>query len=77
MAAETLDLLSLPWRVGTKNGRTLYAYAGEWAAREDVMIGVMDTPELAAEVCAAHNERLAVNPAVGLLNAAIRARLTA
>ena len=54
----TPDLLSLPWRVGTKNGRTLYAHAGTGASREDVMIGVMDTPELAAEVCLGHNHML-------------------
>ena len=47
----TPDLLSLPWRVGTKNGRTLYANAGTGASREDVMIGVLDSPELAAEAC--------------------------
>lgn len=33
------------WRVGTKVGRTLY--------RDDVLVGLMDTPELAAEVVAA------------------------
>ena len=27
--------------------------------KTDVLIGVMDTRELAAEACAAHNERLA------------------
>lgn len=33
------------WRVGTKVGRTLY--------RDDVLVGLMDSPELAAEVVAA------------------------
>jgi hypothetical protein len=72
MATETPDPLSLPWRTGRRVLRTVYAQGGPEASREDVLIGVMDTPELAAEACAGHNERLAVNPAVGLLNAAIR-----
>ena len=66
------DLLALPWRTGRHNGRTIYAQGGDWASREDTMVGVMDTPELAAEACAGHNARLAVNPAVVLVNAAIR-----
>ena len=56
MAVDIIpDPLSLPWRVGTKNGRTLYAHAGTGASREDVMIGVMDTPELAQAAVDAHN----------------------
>jgi hypothetical protein len=35
------------WRVGRKLGRTLY--------RDDVCIGMVDTPELAAEIVAAMN----------------------
>ena len=69
MAAETLDLLSLPRRTGNHNGRTLYAMAPEG----DVPLGMLDTAELAAEACAGHNERLSPNPAVGLANAIIRA----
>ena len=73
MAAETLDLLSLPWRTGRSVGRTIYAQGGDSASREDALVGVMDTPELAAEACAGHNARLSPNPAVGLANAIIRA----
>lgn len=59
MADETPDLLSLPWRVGRHVGRTIYAQGGAEASREDdELIGVMDSPLLAAEACAAHNERL-------------------
>jgi hypothetical protein len=59
MGAETPDPLSLPWRVGRHVGRTIYAQAGDEASREtDVLIGVMDTVELAAEACRAYNERL-------------------
>ena len=36
------------WRVGRKVGRTLY--------RDEQLVGLMDTPELAAEVVEAMNE---------------------
>ena len=76
MSAEpALDLLSLPWRTGRHNGRAIYAQA---LCMDDVMVGVMDSPELAAEVCEAHNARLVVHPgaaeANGLIRAALRAR---
>ena len=59
MAAETPDPLSLPWRTGRHVGRTIYAQGGPEASREDdELIGVMDTPELAAEACAGHNHML-------------------
>lgn len=41
---------ALPWRVGTSVGRTIYDDIGR-------LIGVMDTPALAAQVVAAVNER--------------------
>jgi hypothetical protein len=74
MATEPApDVLSLPWRVGRHVGRTIYAQGGPEASREDdELIGVMDTPELAAEACAGHNERLSPNPVVVLANAMIR-----
>ncbi len=53
------DPLSLPWRIGSHVGRTVYAQAEDEATKTDVLIGVMDTPELAAEACSGHNERLA------------------
>ena len=60
MTAElTPDLLALPWRAGRKVGRTIYAMAGGEASDDDVLIGMMDSPELAAEACAAHNALLA------------------
>lgn len=40
----------VPWRVGRKVGRTVYN-------SEDVLIGVMDTQELAAIVVACVNHR--------------------
>jgi len=49
----------LPWRTGRKVGRTIYAVTGQEPSDDDVLIGMMDTPELAAETCAAHNCRTA------------------
>jgi hypothetical protein len=44
------------WRVGRKLGRTLYC--------DDVCVGMVDTPELAAEIVAAMNkDQLAVTSA--------------
>lgn len=43
------------WRVGRKLGRTVYAMVGESASDEDVLLGMMDTPELAAVVVNTHN----------------------
>lgn len=59
MDTSTPDPMTLPWRVGRHVGRTIYAQGGEEASRDaDVLIGVLDTPELAAEACAAHNALL-------------------
>ena len=49
------DLSVLRWRTGRKVGRTIYAQSGPEASDEDVLIGMMDTPELAAAAVAAHN----------------------
>ena len=43
------------WRTGRKVGRTLYAQQGDTPHDSDPLIGVMDTPELAAKVAAAVN----------------------
>jgi hypothetical protein len=43
------------WRAGRKVGRTIYAQLGSFASDDDLLIGVMDTPELAAEACAGRN----------------------
>jgi hypothetical protein len=52
-------LIALPWRVGRKVPRNLYACLSPVPSDLDVDIGRMDSPELAAEVVEAHNERLA------------------
>lgn len=46
------------WRTGRKLGRTVYAQRGAEPSDDDQLIGVMDTPELAAEACRAHNQSL-------------------
>jgi hypothetical protein len=43
------------WRTGRKVGRTLYVQLGEAPADRDPLIGVMDTPELAAMAVRAVN----------------------
>ena len=43
------------WRVGRSVGRTIYRMVGWEASKADVLIGVMDTPELAAQVVEAVN----------------------
>ena len=48
-----------PWRVGRKVGRTIYAVASPGhPSDDDPLIGVMDTPALAAEAVEAHNAML-------------------
>ena len=62
---DAVDLLSLPWRTGRKVGRTMYARLGPEASDEDPLIGMMDTPELAAAAVAAHNYCLNVHGEAG------------
>ena len=54
------DLLKLSWRTGRHVGRTVYARLGAEASDDDVLIGLMDSPDLAAEACEAHNRGLEV-----------------
>jgi hypothetical protein len=58
MGAGMTDLTALPWRQGRTLGRTVYARTGgdDWKA--DTAIGMLDTPELAAAACEAHNATL-------------------
>lgn len=48
--------VSLPWRTVERH---LYAQVGAGASDDDVWIGALESPELAAEACSAHNARLA------------------
>lgn len=49
------------WRVGRKVGRTIYAQAGDEPSDDDVLIGVMDTPDLAAIAVLHHNAVVAAS----------------
>lgn len=55
-----IPLTDLPWRVGRKLGRTVYAQISDDASDDDMLIGVMDSIELAQEVVRSHNDRLGV-----------------
>jgi len=57
VSKPTDPLSALPWRVGRKLGRTIYAMVGAEPCDDDVLIGMMDTAELAGEACVAHNHR--------------------
>lgn len=47
-----------PWRVDDTNKRSIHAVVTELSYDAHPMIGVMDTPQLAAEVVSAHNTRV-------------------
>jgi hypothetical protein len=64
------DPPSLPWRTGRKVGRTIYAQPDGEASDDDPLIGLMDTPELAAEAAAAHNFALTYRQALRSADAA-------
>lgn len=53
-----MDYLDKKWRTGRKVGRTLYVVLGEESSDADILIGMMDTAELAEEVVRAHNNSL-------------------
>lgn len=53
-----MNPLERPWRTGRKVGRTIYAVLGDAVSDADTLIGMLDTPELAAEAVAAHNREL-------------------
>lgn len=51
------DLVKLPWRVGD-DSRTIWADIGGGDPDDDILIGMMDYPQVAAEAVEAHNARL-------------------
>lgn len=59
MAAHT-DLI--PWRVGRSIGRTIYLQTTDQPTKGDILIGIMDTPALAALVVAAVNQHQGTYP---------------
>lgn len=54
-----MNAQACPWRSGRSVGRTIYAVYTDPVTGEEAstLIGVMDTPALAAEAVAAHNDR--------------------
>lgn len=54
--AVSLSLMLAPWRVGRKVARNIYAVVGDDASDDDVLIGQMDTGQLARECVHRHNE---------------------
>jgi hypothetical protein len=65
VVADPVDLCAVPWRVGGSPatlGRTLYACPPGCSSRHgEVLIGMMDTAELAREVVDTHNARVAAD----------------
>ena len=52
------DLTALPWRQGRTQPRNVYARTGGEDWKADTMIGQLDTAEIAARACEAHNDAL-------------------
>jgi hypothetical protein len=52
------DLIVARWRTGRKVGRTIYAQARDEPSDEDLLIGVMDSPRLAARLVQDHNRSI-------------------
>lgn len=55
MESEACYEAHFKWRCGRKVGRTIYAQLGSEPSDDDVLIGMMDSPEIAAEVVDSHN----------------------
>jgi hypothetical protein len=55
------ERVPVTWRTGRHAGRTVYAQAGPEPSDADLLIGVMDTPELAAEASEGRNGRAEVD----------------
>lgn len=58
MKRRVQDWRTRPWRVGRSIGRTVYAMVGEIPSKRDVVIGMMDSRELAERAVADHNAAL-------------------
>lgn len=49
---------NLRWRTGRSVGRTIYAVVGDGPSDEDILIGMVDSPELAQAAVYGHNLHL-------------------
>jgi hypothetical protein len=56
--------VTLPWRTGRHNPRTIYATPVDDLDGDGVFIGALDTAEIAAEAVTAHNYRLEMSSGV-------------
>ena len=56
-----------PWRVGRSLGRTLYEQAGDEASKDDTLLGLVETRELAAQIVMAINNATAFQQAIELV----------
>lgn len=52
------DYNRMQWRVGTKVRRTIYAVIPGKDHEDHILLGLMDTPQLATEVVGSHNRML-------------------
>lgn len=57
-----VDLCRVPWRVGRRKLRTVYAVLAVDDPEGDVLIGLLDTPALAAAAVRGHNRTLGLDP---------------
>lgn len=57
---DPVVLIRWPWRVGRTVGRTIYATPP--GDEDGVLIGLFDTPDLAAAACRAHNLTIGHTP---------------
>lgn len=58
MRKRLVKLENLPWRVGRKVKRTVYAQLGPEPDDHDPIIGLLDTKALAEAAVRAHNDEL-------------------
>lgn len=49
------DVFTLPWRVGRKLFRTVYAQIGDEPSDDDIFLGIFDSAEVALAVAEQHN----------------------
>jgi hypothetical protein len=54
----------MEFRVGRKAKRTIYVQLGDLASNDDTLIGIADTPEIAAVLIEGANELLRQRPAM-------------
>ena len=67
MTKRLFSPIGVPWRIGRKVGRTIYAQTGAEPSDHDPLIGVMDSKALAIEAVQRHNEALgAPSPRQGM-----------